>query len=459
MEIKKAFSNYFSDLASVGRDFAVPYRHFAHWNVSKLATFLYALVAGFVFSIPLLLAIAATIYYALSFPAGEATVAMLSQNSITPLLMQAVVVENIGKIAFVAFLGILVITVFSVFVSYGYFLLANVYRSYLEGTELPVLKNRYFDWKAIWKFTATLGWSSLYVLVPLVIGALVVLGIALVAYFSGWSGESITYKTGIVTTVTLALTFGFVIYFAFRTGFSTFALLADQGSGATGREYVRRSMAMTKGKVARAVLLVIPFSIVVGIGETVLEQIDASMAVSRMYDEAVKLKEQTGKDKTDADFVSDYVDRALSNDDASMAVSIIGEHKPQKDGIDRAFFNEISPFLDRSELDVSSRLYESLFKLLSFLLLDGLMIMAYLSAFVRFGGNLRDPETEAPVTDDAESGDASDFEKPASETTVIEKTKKSAAKKEKSKDESAPAKKPAVKKPATKKPAAKKSAV
>lgn len=220
---------------------------------------------------------------------------------------------------------------------------------------------------------------------------------------------------------------------------------------------------MTKGKVARAVLLVIPFSIVVGIGETVLEQIDASMAVSRMYDEAVKLKAQTGKDKTDADFVSDYVDRALSNDDASMAVSIIGEHKPQKDGIDRAFFNEISPFLDRGELDVSSRLYESLFKLLSFLLLDGLMIMAYLSAFVRFGGNLRDPETETPASDDAESGDGSDSEKPASKTAEIEKAKrpvvkKPAAKKEKTEGESAPAKKSAAKKPATKKPAAKKSA-
>lgn len=104
MEIKKAFSNYFSDLRSMGRDFAVPYRHFVHWNVSKLVTFLYSLAAGFVFSIPFLLVIAGTIYYALSFPAGEATTAMLSQNSVTPALLQAVAVENVGKIAFVAVL-------------------------------------------------------------------------------------------------------------------------------------------------------------------------------------------------------------------------------------------------------------------------------------------------------------------------------------------------------------------
>lgn len=437
MEIKKAFSNYFSDLRSMGRDFAVPYRHFVHWNVSKLATFLYSLVAGFVFSIPLLLIVAGVIYYALSFPAGEATVAMLSQNSVTPGLLQAVAVENVGKIAFIAVLGVLVITVFSVFVSYGYFLLANVYRSYLEGAELPVLKNRYFDWKAVWKFTATLGWSSLYVLAPVVVCALIILGIALTAYFSGWTDDSITYKTGVATSVILALTFGLVIYFAFRTGFATFALLSDTQTASTGREYVRKSMALTKGKVVRAILLVVPFSIVVGIGETVFEQIDASLATSRMYDEAVQLKEKTAKEKTDADFLSDYVDRSISNEDASMAVAIIGEYQPQKDGINRDLFMEIAPFLDRTELDSGSKWYESLFRLLSFLLLDGLMIMTYLSAFVRFGGNLRDPEAESPTTDGAESGDVSDSTKPVPEKDAIEKAERPAAKK------------PASKKPAT----------
>lgn len=304
------------------------------------------------------------------------------------------------------------------------------------------MKNRYFDWKTIWKFTTTLGWSSLYVFAPLVIGALVVLGIAFTAYFAGWTDESITYKTGIVTSITLALTFGFVIYFAFRTGFATFALLADQGPVSTGREYVRRSMTMTKGKVIHAMLLVIPFSIVVGIGETVLQQIDGSMAVSRMYDEAVKLKEQTGKEKTDSDFISDYVERGLGNEDASMAVSIISERQPKKDGIDRAFFDEISPFLDRSELDGSARLFESFFKLLSFLLLDGLLIMAYFSVFLRFGGNLRDPDAQDSEAVETESGGTSVSGKSAPKTAEATPTKK------------IPAKKPAVKKPAAKKSAA-----
>lgn len=313
------------------------------------------------------------------------------------------------------------------------------------------MKNRYFDWRAIWKFTATLGWSSLYVLAPIVGCALIVLSIALTAYFSGWTDDSITYKTGIATSAILVATFVLVIYFAFRTGFATFALLADPKTEATGREYVRRSMALTKGKVIRAILLIVPFSVVVGIGETVFEQIDASMATSRMYDEAVKLKSQTAKDKTDADFVSDHVDRAIGNEDASMAAAIIGEHQPKTDGIDRDFFMEMAPFLDRSELDPNSKWFESLFKLLSFLLLDGLMIMAYLSAFGRFGGNLRDGETGTPATEEAGPGEASDSEKPAPETAVIEKTKKPVVKKPAAKKEKSETKKPSEKKSQTKK--------
>ena len=126
MEIKNALLNYGADVKAVGKDFVSPYRHFVHWNLSKVATFVYAAIAGLVFSVPFLLTIAATIYYALSFPAGEATKTMLSQNSVTPLLIQAVLFENGGKVAFIALLVVCIIAVFSVFVSYGYFLLANV---------------------------------------------------------------------------------------------------------------------------------------------------------------------------------------------------------------------------------------------------------------------------------------------------------------------------------------------
>lgn len=117
-----------------------------------------------------------------------------------------------------------------------------------------------------------------------------------------------------------------------------------------------------------------------------------------------------------------------------MAVSIVSEHKPQKDGIDRNFFNEIAPYLDRQKIDPSWKDYDRVFAFVSFLLLDGLVLMAYFSAFLQMGGNLRNG-SEAEVVE--ESGP-----EPASEPEPVEKPKKAAAKK-------APAKKnPAVKKAA-----------
>lgn len=453
MKIKTALSNYAADLKAVGKDFVLPYRHFVHWNLSKIVTFCYAALAGLVFSIPFLLAIAGTVYYALSFPAGEATKTMLSQNSISPLLIQAVLYENGGKVAFAALLFICVLAVFSVFVSYGYYLLANVYRSYAEDAELPVLKNRYFDWKGIWKFTATLGWSSLYVLAPVVVAIFAFAGIAFWSYSETGMSEDVSYKVGLATSVTLFLTFWTVLYFAFRTGFATFELLAEEGGYAAGREYVRRSMAMTKGKVARTMLVVLPFVIVAGFAEELVTAANQALSVSRMYEGAVKLKEQTAKDKTDSDFVSDQIDRDLGNEDASMAASIIAEHKAQKDGIDRAFFGEIAPFLDRQQIDPSWKNYDRVFAFVSFFLLDGLVLMAYFSAFLQMGGKLRNGmETEAPE------------ESEATEEVPVEKPKKPAAKKAASKKEKpeekpaatkkTPAKKPVVKKPAVKKPVA-----
>ncbi len=54
LRAKVLLSDYVSDLRPIASDVAEPYRNFLHWNLSKLAIFLYALAAGFVASIPFL---------------------------------------------------------------------------------------------------------------------------------------------------------------------------------------------------------------------------------------------------------------------------------------------------------------------------------------------------------------------------------------------------------------------
>ena len=170
--VTASVGTYVADLRSVGRDIAVPYRHFIHWNRSKIAIFVYAFLAGAVFSIPFLLAIGGIVYYALSFPAGETTAALVSaRETVSATVVSAALIENWGKVAVIGILLVAVVAIFSIFVTYGYYLLANVYRSYLEGKEIRVLSNGYFDWKRLRKFTAALGWSSLFSSIPLLVGA------------------------------------------------------------------------------------------------------------------------------------------------------------------------------------------------------------------------------------------------------------------------------------------------
>lgn len=117
--IAEAFKAYGEDLKKIGGDIALPYRHFVHWNVSKAVIFAYSLVAGLVFSLPFLIAIGAIIFYALSFPAGEATEALVSsKESISTTLVSAALFENFGKAVLSVVLFLFVLTSFSIFATY-----------------------------------------------------------------------------------------------------------------------------------------------------------------------------------------------------------------------------------------------------------------------------------------------------------------------------------------------------
>lgn len=453
MEIKKILSNYLSDLKTTGKEFALPYRHFVHWNLSKLVIFIYSFAAGLVFSIPFLLAMGALGYYALAFPAGDATSALVSsRQTLSVSLIQFALLENLGKVVVEILLFVCVLTAFSVFVTYGYYLLANAYRSYLEGVELPIKANAYFDRKRIWKFTTALGWSSLYVLAPVLVGLLAfAVGIIFLSDPAS-ADESRNLVLGSVTAAVAVAAFIAFLYFALRTGFSTFEILSDDSASETGRTYVRRSMAFTKGKVLRIVMLVLPFAIVAGFAESLIRDADYAAAVSRMYSEAVRLKAESGSGFDDSAFLEGYLDRTLDIADQNDVVSIMSGHRGQKEGIDREFFEEIAPYLDRTELDPNAGGFESLFDLMSFLLLDGLLSMAYLSVFLRLGGSLR---SNAPMA--AEETETSST---AAEAPTEEKPKK-AVKKPAAKPKAATKKSDVEEKPkapAKKKPAPKKKA-
>ncbi len=84
-------------------------------------------------------------------------------------VLQAAVLENFWPLSALSFLLLLTVVTFSIFITYGYLLVTNVCRSYLEGTRLPIAKNWYFSWKRMGKFLSVMGWVSLAVGIPLLV--------------------------------------------------------------------------------------------------------------------------------------------------------------------------------------------------------------------------------------------------------------------------------------------------
>ncbi len=185
-------------------------------------------------------------------------------------------------------------------------------------------------------------------------------------------------------------------YLAFRTGFATFTLLSSENPG-TAKSFVTESMAISRGKILRIALAFLPFAIAVGSFESLAEKADLSLSASRMYETAVSLQSGNERASDDAELLKRYVDPTLGNDDLSDLVKRFSKHDPQSEGIGKALFDDVAPYLDRDQLDPNWRIFETAFSLVSFVLLDGLLTLALFSIYVRIGGHLRNPKEEPLV--------------------------------------------------------------
>jgi hypothetical protein len=146
--------------------------------------------------------------------------------------------------------------------SYGYFLSAKLYTSYIEGEK--TLRNEYWNLRKIWKYTGVLGWSTLYMLPSLLLG-IAILG-----------GLFVCTQTGILTPNTnelhaqilagIGLVGGLVflimlLVLTIRVLFGYMYMLDADAESSSAHELVRRSLHLTKGGVLRIIALSIPFFI------------------------------------------------------------------------------------------------------------------------------------------------------------------------------------------------------
>ncbi len=186
-------------------------------------------------------------------------------------------------------------------------------------------------------------------------------------------------------------------YLAFRTGFATFALLSSENPG-PAKSFVTESMAISRGKILRVALLFLPFAIAVGFFESLVEKADLSLSASRMYETAVSLQSGNERASNDAELLKRHVDPTLGNDDLSDLVKIFSKHEPQAEGVGKTLFDDVAPYLDRSQLDPNWKTYRTGFNLVSFVFLDGLLTLALFSIYLRIGGRLRNSKENSEST-------------------------------------------------------------
>ncbi len=370
----------------MSRDFFLPYRHFVHWNVSKAAIFLSVLATGTLASLPFGLAILAVVWYVRSYPSGEATRSVLSGTADSLGVFQVAALENFWPLTLATLFLIGIVTVYSFFFAYGYYLLANSYRSYLGGGELPIRSIGYFDRRRIGKFLAVAAWTSLFVGIPAVVGLVAFLGLVLFVAYSGYAESAgANDVVGALVAFVLGTSGAATLFVAFRTGFSGFFLLSDDRPGVPAREYVSKSVAATKSKFWKVAFRLLPFAFVLAFVTGLLSGVESSWKESRVYESAVLARSEAGGAYADdAAFLKERLSDYLEPGDLRDVVDVFASHEGVKTGIDREFFRTVAPYLDLSEFDPNGAAYETAFNVVSFLLLEGAFLMVLLSAHARF---------------------------------------------------------------------------
>lgn len=261
--------SYMADLKEIFGNVALLYRNFLHWNISKIVIFLYANIVGFIASIPF---VGIIVYqYFTSYSKLGLTVSA-----------EEFLLGNIGTVIITVLLLLCIVTIFICTYTYGNFLLQNVYKSYLVGEKLPYAKNLYFSGKHFRAYIGILGWISLYLLAPILVG------LSFVIPFGILAKTSFGLSTIVVGSISLVFFIALVVWFlhlGIRLVFSYYTLLYSE-EVKKSKDCIDETFRITRGKVWKIIFLVLPFFLVLIIlanilqpGEKMLDGNDVLMAL------------------------------------------------------------------------------------------------------------------------------------------------------------------------------------
>lgn len=245
---------YRESLKTIAQDTLLVYRNFWHWNLSKVVLYVYAILATLMVSAP---------FFILGF---WGMYRILPQVQAIPMnepeQVLNVIFQNIPSILLIFFSGLIILTVATIFFSYIYYLLTNIYKNYLDGQKLPIFSNHFFSWKHLWKCMGVIGWASGYLLIPILIFGVLFIGIAGLSFLVGEStaGKILLGGLGFASFLGSAFLFS---YYSVRILVVFPALVDTDNMEKKTKVYIDESFALTKDKFWKISGLVAPFLVTV----------------------------------------------------------------------------------------------------------------------------------------------------------------------------------------------------
>ena len=376
------FQSYWLSLRLIANDVLRLYRNFWHWNLSKVIILLVTLCLALLISIPFL----GAIWFLLSGMVNNLGTESLQDILVTGTLsedMLNALMSNYWGLGGIIFCVASILAILTSMMTYGYYLTSRVYQSYINGARLSVLKNDYFSIPHFWKFLGILGWSSLYLMIPLLCG-MVGLGILMLLTNNGIVTSKLTIGT-LVGILAVAF-FAYFIFMAIRVMFSYMMMLDSDTLLTPTRTLVKRSIALTKGNVPKIISLVLPFAIAIAfvgaIFQTVKEYRDISV-ITNAANTAVAADPNA--------YVNDHVYiqnqflslSRLNEEEKKDVLYINNAFAVKTDGIDQEYLKSIYPYIMISGTMDSTMdiIWQVGLEFTLFFLINGVMLMVYISIY------------------------------------------------------------------------------
>lgn len=181
---------------------------------------------------------------------------------------------------------------------------------------------------------------------------------------------------GIVSFLLFFALFVWFVHLMIRLIFSYYNLLYAE-KVEKSKAFIDESFRLTKKKVWKIIFLILPFVLIIGFIASVSESAQNKISTDRIYNALRIVQQESGQD--DHKLLEGFY--SGTEDEKETFVEIGKNFKPKTNDIDRDFLSASLEYINVDSIDSNSGIFTLIFVVLSFLFLEGIASMLYLSVY------------------------------------------------------------------------------